>query len=91
MDSFTREFEDGVPEAYPNPATDYLTLFVGNMEGSVNVTVFDEAGRLVMSREYPVKDGQSEVYMDISALKEGVLTIMTENQGNRSAFRIIKQ
>jgi len=91
VDSFTREFEDGVPEAYPNPATDYLTLFVGNMEGSVNVTVFDEAGRLVMSREYPVKDGQSEVYMDISALKEGVLTIMTENQGNRSAFRIIKQ
>ena len=61
------------------------------MEGAVNVTVFDEAGRLVMSREYPVKDGQSEVYMDISGLKEGILTIVTENQGNRSAFRIIKQ
>ncbi len=91
LDSFTREFEDGVPEAYPNPATDYLTLFVGNMEGAVKVSVFDEAGRLMMSREYPVKDGQSEVYMDISGLKEGVLTIVTENQGNRSAFRIIKQ
>ena len=56
-----------------------------------NVTVFDEAGRLMMTREYPVKDGQSEVYMDISGLKEGILTIVTESQGNRSAFRIIKQ
>jgi hypothetical protein len=44
-----------------------------------------------MSREYPVEPGQSEVYLDISALKEGILTIITENQGNRSAFRIIKQ
>jgi hypothetical protein len=29
--------------------------------------------------------------MDISALKEGILTIVTESQSGRSAFRIIKQ
>ena len=92
VDSFTREFEDTAPEAYPNPATDYITLFVGNMEGtSVQVTVFDEVGRQLMAREYPIGEGQSEVYMDISALKEGILTIVTESQGTRSAFRIIKQ
>ena len=92
VDSFTREFEETAPEAYPNPATDYLTLFVGNMEGSsVQVTVFDEVGRQLMTREYPIGEGQSEVYMDISALKEGILTIVTESQGSRAAFRIIKQ
>ena len=91
VDSFTREYADGVPEAYPNPATDYLTLFVGNMKGDVQVTVFDEVGRQLMSRQYPIEEGQAEVYLDISALKEGILTIVTENQGNRSAFRIIKQ
>jgi hypothetical protein len=92
VDSFTPDAEANAPEAYPNPATDYLTLFVGNMAGpSVKVTVFDEVGRQLMSREYPVEEGQSEVYMDISALKEGILTIVTENQGTRSAFRIIKQ
>jgi hypothetical protein len=61
------------------------------MEGDVRVTVFDEAGRQLMSQEYPIEQGQSEVYLDISALKEGILTIVTENQGERSAFRIIKQ
>lgn len=91
VDSFSREFEENTPQAYPNPAIDYLTLFVGDMEGAVQVSVFDEAGRQLMSREYPVEQGQSEVYLDISALKEGILTIITENQGNRSAFRIIKQ
>ena len=90
VDSFTREFEAGVPRAYPNPATDYLTLFVGNMEGAVKVTVFDEVGRQLMVKEYSA-EGQDEVYLDISALKEGILTIVTENQGARSAFRIIKQ
>ena len=92
MDSFTPDAEANAPEAYPNPATDYLTLFVGNMEGPVvRVTVFDEVGRQLMAREYPVEEGQSEVYMDISALKQGILTIVTENGGNRAAFRIIKQ
>ena len=91
VDSFTREFDANTPQAYPNPATDYLTLFVGNMEGAVSVTVFDEAGRKLMSREYPVEKGQDEVYLDVSALKEGILTIVTENNGTRSAFRIIKQ
>ena len=89
LDSLTREFEEHAPEAYPNPATDYLTLFVGNMEGPVRVSVFDEVGRQLMVQDYTA-DGQAEVYLDISALKEGILTILTENQGNRSAFRIIK-
>ncbi|MFZ9031825.1 MAG: hypothetical protein ACO20F_11145, partial [Robiginitalea sp.] len=92
VDSFTREFEEDAPHAYPNPATDLLTLFVGNMEGPVvRVSVFDEVGRQLMTREYPIGEGQAEVYMDISALKEGILTIVTESQGGRSAFRIIKQ
>ncbi|UCE69103.1 MAG: T9SS type A sorting domain-containing protein, partial [Flavobacteriaceae bacterium] len=92
VDSFTREFEEDAPQAYPNPATDYLTLFVGNMEGPVvRVSVFDEVGRQLMTREYPIGEGQAEVYMDISALKEGILTIVTESQGGRDAFRIIKQ
>jgi hypothetical protein len=91
VDSFTRELEENAPQAYPNPATDYLTLFVGNMVEAVQVTVFDEVGRQLMTREYPLDKGQSEVYLDISALKEGILTIVTESQGNKSAFRIIKQ
>ena len=78
--------------AYPNPATDYLTLYVGEMQGdAVQVMVFDEVGRQLMIRNYTIEEGQTEVYMDISALKEGILTIVTESQGGRSAFRIIKQ
>jgi hypothetical protein len=91
LDSFTSDLEQNAPEAYPNPTTDYLTLFVGNMQESVQVTVFDEVGRQLMARNYPIEDGQSEVYLDISALKEGILTIVTESQGDRTAFRIIKQ
>ncbi len=91
VDSVSPDFENNTPQAYPNPASAYLTLFVGDMEGDVRVTVFDEAGRQLMSQEYPIEQGQSEVYLDISALKEGILTIVTENQGERSAFRIIKQ
>ena len=81
VDSFTREFSENTPKAYPNPATDYLTLFVGDMDGAVRVTVFDEVGRQLMTREYTA-EGQDEVYLDISGLKEGILMIRTENQGN---------
>jgi hypothetical protein len=89
VDSFTREFGDNIPKAYPNPATDYLTLFVGDMEGAVRVTVFDEVGRQLMARDYTA-EGQDEVYLEISALKEGILMIRTENQGESTVFRIIK-
>jgi hypothetical protein len=89
VDSFSREFSENIPKAYPNPATDYLTLFVGDMEGAVRVTVFDEVGRQLLSREYSA-EGQDEVYLDISALKEGILMIRTENRGESSVFRIIK-
>jgi hypothetical protein len=90
LDSFTREVEEDAPKAYPNPATDYLTLYVGNMEGAVQVSVFDEVGRQLMTREYSAA-GQAEVYLDLSALKPGILFIRTENQGNTSVFRIIRQ
>ena len=53
------------------------------------VTVFDEVGRQLMARDYTA-EGQEEVYLDISALKEGILMIRTENQGESTVFRIIK-
>ena len=89
VDSFNRELDANAPKAYPNPATDYLTLFVGDMAGDVRVTVFDEVGRQLMARDYTA-EGQDEVYLDISALKEGILMIRTENQGESTVFRIIK-
>lgn len=89
VDSFTPDFDDDIPQAYPNPATDYLTLYVGNLEGVVDIAVFDEAGRQLMRREFSA-DGQDEVYLDVSVLKPGILTIRRENQGEVSVFRIIK-
>ncbi|HSR60447.1 MAG TPA: T9SS type A sorting domain-containing protein, partial [Robiginitalea sp.] len=73
--------------AYPNPATDYLNLFVGGQEGQIDVQVFDVSGRMLIAKDFGVT-GLQEVQLDISPLEPGIYIVKV---GSDSAFRIIKQ
>ena len=73
--------------AYPNPAVDYLNLFVGDQEGQIDVQVFDTSGRMMISKDYGVT-GLQEIQLDISALNPGFYFVKV---GNADAIQIIKQ
>lgn len=75
--------------AYPNPANDAVTIDIDG-EGSALMVVSDIAGRLVLSNNVNLVNGQSLV--DISSLDEGVYMFnVTLDNGNTSTFSVVKK
>jgi hypothetical protein len=79
--------EEAQTMAYPNPATDYLNLFVGDQEGQIDVLVYDTSGRMLIAKDYGVT-GLQEIQLDISALNPGFYFVKV---GNATPIQIIKQ
>ncbi|MBT8311881.1 MAG: T9SS type A sorting domain-containing protein, partial [Flavobacteriaceae bacterium] len=76
---------------YPNPATDFVTLDIGAEPAAFSIQIYDEVGKLILSRDYP-QNTYYEVPVDISALKPGMLYFVVKINGREtSAFRIIKK
>ena len=70
---------DAIPEtvrlaaAYPNPATDRLSITVeSSRAGTARVRIVDATGRTAESREMTVRAGTQDVQMDISDLAAGL-------------------
>jgi hypothetical protein len=87
LDAQVLGIEEVQSMAYPNPAIDYLNLFVGDQEGQIDVQVFDTSGRMLISRDYGVT-GLQEVQLDISALNPGFYFVKV---GSAPPIQIIKQ
>lgn len=71
--------------AFPNPATDHLTVNIA--EGMERVTLFDTHGRLVA--EYPMT-GLSGV-IDVSALDQGIYTLQATGLRGSQVQRVVKR
>ena len=75
--------------AFPNPANDAVTIDIDG-EGSAVMVVSDIAGRLVLSNNVNLVNGQTLV--DISSLDEGVYMFnVTLDNGNTSTFSVVKK
>ena len=87
LDAQVLGIEEVQSMAYPNPAIDYLNLFVGDQQGQIDVQVFDTTGRMLISRDYGVT-GLQEIQLDISALNPGFYFVKV---GKADPIQIIKQ
>jgi len=75
--------------AYPNPATDLVTVSL-NATGSATLTVTDVTGKIVMNNTLSLANGNSEV--NIAGLESGVyiFNVVLEN-GKTSQFNVVKK
>ena len=87
LDAQVLGIEEVQSMAYPNPASDYLNLFVGNQEGQIDVQVFDTSGRMLIVKDYGVT-GLQEIQLDISTLNPGFYFVKV---GKADPIQIIKQ
>jgi len=62
---------------FPNPATDYLTIVAGDINGVATVSIMDISSRLVKTEKV---NANAELSIDVSTLPEGMY-IITINDG----------
>lgn len=75
--------------AYPNPATDKVTLSV-DMTGDAELNITDISGRAVASHAVTFANGTSTV--DVSGLESGVYVFnVTYSNGQTSQFNVVKK
>ena len=72
---------------YPNPASDYLSIEIGNDEISTwKATFFDMAGKIVFQKLI-----DSKATINIDHLPKGVYVLELNNQGNSIKKKIVKE
>ena len=83
------EKEEMMIQVYPNPATDLLTLRVGEamQNKPLNVTVVDVTGRMVFAESVSV----TELRLDVSQWPTGVYFMLIEQDGQRFGRKILKR
>ena len=76
------EFEMGEEEVvvYPNPASDMMNLKFRNIEGDVNVTITDIAGRIVRSETVYAAFGKTHM-IDTESLENGNYIVTVSQNG----------
>lgn len=78
-------------EAYPVPLQEFLTLDLTTTgTGSVQIELYDMAGRLMISRKETVVAGSSRFQLDVHALATGVYTLRA-HQGDQYFTRMLKR
>ncbi|MBP6311581.1 MAG: T9SS type A sorting domain-containing protein [Flavobacteriales bacterium] len=83
-------FESDRLVAYPNPATDQLSVFVGMaLFGTVTVSVSDPSGRVVMSWTDQVRQGQLDI--NIQHLASGVYHLGITSEDRNAVVQFVKQ
>lgn len=76
----------GIIEAYPNPATDRITLIVNSTQTENSYALFDYTGKRVMSGALY----QGKTTLDLNGLRQGVYLLKT-NGTNPASYRIVKE
>ena len=84
-----RENLEGV-RVFPNPAEDELFLhFERRTEKEMVFSLFDVAGRLLLSRPLPA--GQQEFYIDVSRLKSGLYVYRISGENGGKSGKVLKR
>lgn len=80
-------------EAYPNPFGDKLTIAVqGVQAGNVHVDIVDISGRVMLSLEKSIVNGNNSLIIDeASLLSQGVYFVKVNTDGVTKVIKMIKQ
>ena len=71
-------------QIFPNPVHDTLNFTLPNRDEDANITIFDSAGRLILSLS------QKRNSVDLSKLKKGTYLVKIVTQQSNSSFNIVK-
>lgn len=74
-------------KAYPNPATDKLTVDFNATSHIQNIDIFDIQGRVVLSNTDEREIGSNSVKIDVSALNKGIYFVRV----GTDTFKVTKQ
>ena len=74
----------------PNPATSSSKLWIGGDDKNVNVSMFDNAGRLLWTNENNVPSSRS-IDIQVSNLRPGLYYIKVESETVRQTAKLIKE
>ena len=72
--------------AFPNPASDVLTLESSNFVGKTQIQLYDGTGRLVKDSELTAMSGR--IQLNVSGLATGTYNVVAISNGRRAVERI---
>jgi hypothetical protein len=77
-----KDYIQVVGKVYPNPATHYTTLYIGEeLIGNANVEVVDISGRLMYENKINSTDGFNQIRLDLTGFSSGMYVVrITANQ-----------
>lgn len=78
--------------AYPNPATDFITLgYQLNTASEVTVKVIDNTGRTVRMMSLGTQTGNNSVTVDVADLSAGIYSISMESAAGKATKKFVKK
>ncbi|MEM7484211.1 MAG: reprolysin-like metallopeptidase [Bacteroidota bacterium] len=77
------------PVVYPNPVDERTKVFLDDLTGEIDIQVFSDNGRLVLSDQQRVEGNELEI--DFSSLATGVYYLSVAGSGIRETIKIIKE
>ncbi|MBC8081871.1 MAG: cellulase family glycosylhydrolase [Hymenobacter sp.] len=76
---------------YPNPVQNQLTVAVPAGTGNVELTVFNDRGREVLSRSMGGKAAGLQVPLSVAALEPGIYSVRVTSNGSVTTHRFVKE
>ncbi|HPD66069.1 MAG TPA: T9SS type A sorting domain-containing protein [Bacteroidia bacterium] len=74
---------------YPNPASDKITIDIRDLfKGEVNISMTDQAGRIVLNKTISVDDDGVVKDIDISSLEAGIYLVTVQSEKYRKIQKI---
>ena len=74
----------------PNPANTSSKLWIGGNDKEINISMFDNAGRLLWKKENQVPNSRS-IDLQVSSLKTGIYYIKVESKTVKKTAKLIKE
>ena len=76
----------------PNPAKDMVPLnFTLTASSPLSIQLFDLSGKLILSKEYTLPEGEQQISLNLTSLEPGIYFIKTRDKGRIWAQKLIKQ
>lgn len=90
LSSVTEAEEKSIFSAYPNPASDELTLYIENASEGSSVSIYNAVGALVL--KLPVQTGgtTSLLHISVAEFPSGIYTAVLENDSRPNSIIWIK-
>ena len=74
----------------PNPAINNTSLWVGGNVKNVNLSMFDNSGRLIWTRTKELNSGR-DINIETTNLKAGMYYIKVESETVRKTAKLVKK